>query len=667
MSDLPQFSRVNPSKIEQQLDQLLSEGRQAISAIKKTEAYTWESVAYPLQVSLKKLSEFFSPISHLNAVKNTPDLRKAYEACLPKLSAFYTEFGQDAGLFKAFKSLESTALSPRQKRWVALQLQDLKLSGVDLPADKQVAFKAHQMRLSTLGQQFNNHVLDATNHYSLHIENKNELEGIPEANLQLFKQKAEALKKPGYCLTIDQPSVHAVLTYADNRALRKTLYLAANTKASDQSDEEPSFDNSPIIEEILKLKLASAKLLGFNTYAEQSLATKMAESPEAVLTFLHKLATQAKPFGEKEVMTLKAFAKKSLGIDDLSAWDFSYVSEKYREKHYALSEETLRQYFPADRVLEGLFTLVNRLFGVTFKEQTAFDTYHEDVRLFELIKEGNTIAFCYLDLYARAGKKPGAWMSYVKGRFQYQDGKLQLPIAFLTMNFRQASGDQPALLSHSEVTTLFHEFGHGLHHMLTQVAIIGIAGIDGVEWDAVELPSQLLENWCYEPEVLAMISAHVDTGEPPPQSLLDALLKAKLFNQGYAMLRQLEFALFDLNVHSLDPAPDAKAVQALLEAVRQEVSVLIPPAQIRFQNSFSHIFAGGYAAGYFSYKWAEVLSSDVFSKFEAHGIFDEATAKSFYDEILSQGASRPMSEAFFAFMGRKPDTAALLKHAGLTP
>ncbi len=667
MSDLPQFSRVNPSKIEQQLDQLLSEGQQAISALKKTKTYTWESVAYPLQVSLKKLSEFFSPISHLNAVKNTPELRKAYEACLPKLSAFYTELGQDAGLFKAFESLESTALSPRQKRWVALQLQDLKLSGVDLPADKQAAFKAHQMRLSKLGQQFNNHVLDATNHYSLHIENKNELEGIPEANLQLFKQKAEALKKPGYCLTIDQPSVHAVLTYADNRALRKTLYLAANTKASDQSDEEPSFDNAPIIEEILKLKLASAKLLGFNTYAEQSLAPKMAESPEAVLTFLHKLATQAKPFGEKEVMTLKAFAKKSLGIDDLSAWDFSYVSEKYREKHYALSEETLRQYFPADRVLEGLFTLVNRLFGVTFKEQTAFDTYHEDVRLFELLKEGNTIAFCYLDLYAREGKKPGAWMSDAKGRFQYQDGNVQLPIAFLTMNFRQASGDQPALLSHSEVTTLFHEFGHGLHHMLTQVAIVGIAGIDGVEWDAVELPSQLLENWCYEPEVLAMISAHVDTGEPLPQSLLDALLKAKLFNQGYAMLRQLEFALFDLNVHSLDPAPDANAVQALLEAVREEVSVLIPPAQIRFQNSFSHIFAGGYAAGYFSYKWAEVLSSDVFSKFEAHGIFDEATAKSFYDEILSQGASRPMSEAFLAFMGRKPDTAALLKHAGLAP
>ncbi len=665
IKDLPTFTTINPVNIEKDLDRLLDDSRVQLNKLKAIESVSWNNFAYPLQTIYKNLNDFFSPISHLNAVKDTEALRKAYETCLPKLSAFYTEAAQDTALFQHIESLQSLSLKPIQLRWVTLQLQDLNLSGVGLKTENKTRFKTIQMRLSELSQRFNNNILDATKAYQKHILDLTILKGIPAANLALFKQKAEDSHKKGYLLGIDYPSVHAVLTYAENRELREEIYTASNTKASDQSTEGKQFDNATIIDEILALKLDAANLLGFNHYADNSLAAKMAKDVPEVLSFLNDLGKQTKPFAEKEIVTLRAFAKEALGITDLQAWDFGFVSEKYREQYFSLSEEVIRQYFPADKVLEGLFTLVNRLFDIHITEITHFDTYHKDVRLFQVEKNKKVIAKFYFDLYARDAKKQGAWMSGARSSFQFKDGAQQIPVAFLTTNFRQGAKGKPALLSHREVQTLFHEFGHGLHHMLTTVDIQGIGGISGVEWDAVELPSQLLENWCWEPKVLSLISSHIDTHKPLPPELLDALLKARDFNQGYTMLRQLEFAIFDIKLHALTEAPNTSQVQALLDSVRRDTSLLMPPPSNRFQNGFSHIFAGGYAAGYYSYKWAEVLSSDVFSQFEKNGIFDKKTGQTFVNEILSQGASRPMDEAFFAFMGRKPDTSALLRHSGL--
>ncbi|MCY4043639.1 MAG: M3 family metallopeptidase [Cellvibrionales bacterium] len=661
MTDLlPTFSTIDPAHIENQLDEWLNQARDTIQQLTQINDVNWSSISYPLQTINNSINNFFSPISHLNAVTDNKDLRAAYEACLPKLSAFYTELEQNEALFGQLSTLQSSPLTDLQRRWVELQLKNRKLSGVNLPAEDKETFKAIQMQLSTLGQTFNNHVIDDTTAFELPITDESVLLGLPDAVKTQCKQKAEAKGQEGYLLGIDQPSVHAVMSYAENRELRKQIYFASSTKASDQSHGNKAFDNSATMVSILELKLKASKLLGFNNYAENSLASKMAENVDEVTAFLNDLAEKSKPFAIKEMAQLKTFARDQLEIEKIEAWDINFIAEKYREKTYSLSEEAFRQYFTIDDVLAGFFTLMHELFAVEFKEITAFDTYHKDVRLFQLIKGGEIIAHCYLDLYAREGKKPGAWMSNAQNRFEFADGNLQRPIAFLTMNFRAGTKDQAAKLSHQEITTLFHEFGHGVHHMLTQISIDGIAGIDGVEWDAVELPSQLLENWCYEPEVLKNLS-----NQRLPDEMIKALLDARAFHQGYMMLRQLEFALFDIQLHALTQAPSSDEIQALLDNVRKAVTVIQPPAENRFQHSFSHIFAGGYAAGYYSYKWAEVLSSDVYSAFEETSIYDKATGQRFYDTILSQGASKPMKDAFFAFRGRKPDTSALLRHAGL--
>jgi oligopeptidase A len=659
-NQLPVFSIIDPKLIENQLDQLLNQARKTIQALANVSEVTWSSISFPLQNINNDINNFFSPISHLNSVSDNKELRSAYEACLPKLSAFYTELEQNEVLFNQLVQLEKSALTDLQKRWVELQIKSRKLSGVNLQSDDKKAFKDIQMQLSSLGQAFNNHVIDDTGAFELVINDEEELKGLPDAIKALFKQKAQNKNKSGFLIGIDQPSVHAVMTSAENQTLRKQIYFASSTKASDQSHGDKSFDNSKTMESLLDLKLQSATLLGFSNYTEYSLANKMADSFDEVNAFLDDLAIKSKPFADKEMAILKTFAKESLDLESIDAWDINFVAEKYREKTFSLSEEDFRQYFSIDNVLSGFFKLIRELFAVDFEEITDFDTYHPDVRLFQLKKDSQPIAHCYLDLYAREGKKPGAWMSNAQNRFESQDGSLQLPVAFLTMNFREGIKGESAKLSHQEIATLFHEFGHGIHHMLTQISIDGIAGIDGVEWDAVELPSQLLENWCYEPEVLKNLSS-----QTVPDDMIKALLDARTFHQGYMMLRQLEFALFDIKLHALTTAPNSAEIQTLLDSVRKEVAVIQPPKENRFQHSFSHIFAGGYAAGYYSYKWAEVLSSDVYSAFEETSIYDKTTGGRFFDTILSKGASKPMKEAFFAFRGRKPDTSALLRHSGL--
>ena len=664
---LPEFSKVEPKNIVADLEALLEKNRNDIAAVVEKNAQpTWASLVTPLDEIHDRLCQFWSPISHLNSVQNTPEIREAYNASLPKLSDYYTELGQNKALYEAYKALaesdEAKSLTPAQAEALTQTIRDFELSGVGLEGEPKKRYGEISARLSELGSQFGENVLDSTRAWSKLITDEAELAGLPESALAQAKQMAEAKEQEGWLFTLDIPSYLPVMSYADSQELRKEMYTAYATRASELSSEG-KFDNAPLIDEILALRHEMAQILGFENYAELSVATKMAESGQQVVDFLNDLAVKSKPSAETDLADLKAFAKAEHGVEELNSWDVGYYAEKLREKKYSISQEVLRPYFPINKVLSGLFHTAQTLFGVDIREESDFDTYHKDVQLFTISKNGEDIARFFLDPYAREGKRGGAWMDECRVRRRLGDGRLQLPVAYLVCNFTQPIGDKPALLTHDEVTTLFHEFGHGLHHMLTQVEVSSVSGINGVAWDAVELPSQFMENWCWEPEALAHIAGHFETNEPLPQDLLDKMLAAKNFQSGMQMVRQLEFSLFDFRLHR--EYQDGIKAQDVLDEVRSQVAVTVPPAFNRFQNSFSHIFAGGYAAGYYSYKWAEVLSADAFSKFEEDGIFNTETGAHFRDTILANGGSRPAAELFEAFRGREPSVDALLRHSGI--
>ena len=666
-TSLPEFSKVDPSSVAADLEALLERNRTDIeTVVAKNQQPTWATLVTPLDEIHDRLGQFWSPVSHLNSVQNTPEIREAYNACLPKLSEYYTELGQNKALYEAYKALadseEAKALTPAQSEALTQTIRDFELSGVGLEGEAKQRYGQISARLSELGSQFGENVLDSTHAWSKLITDETELAGLPESALAQAKQMAQAKEQEGWLFTLDLPSYLPVMSYADSQALREEVYTAYATRASELSNEG-KFDNAPLISEILALRHEMAQILGFDNYAELSVATKMAESGQQVVDFLDDLAVKSKPSAEQDLADLKAFAKQEHGIESLNAWDVGYYAEKLREQKFSISQEVLRPYFPINKVLSGLFYTAQTLFGVDIREESGFDTYHNDVQLFTISKNGEDIARFFLDPYAREGKRGGAWMDECRVRRRLEDGRLQLPIAYLVCNFTQPIGDQPALLTHDEVTTLFHEFGHGLHHMLTQVDVSSVSGINGVAWDAVELPSQFMENWCWEPQALAHIAGHFETNEPLPQDLLDKMLAAKNFQSGMQMVRQLEFSLFDFRLHR-EYQEDIQ-VQDILDDVRSKVSVNVPPAFNRFQNSFSHIFAGGYAAGYYSYKWAEVLSADAFSKFEEEGIFNTETGAHFRDTILANGGSRPAAELFEAFRGREPSVDALLRHSGI--
>ena len=670
LEGLPPFSKIKPEFVVPALKDGIANCRKAIDDVLAKKSYTWDDLVLPLEEADDKLSRLFSPVSHLNSVMNNDELREAYEQCLPLISEYSTFVGQHQGLYEAYNALynsdEFKTLTTAQQKSITNALRDFKLSGIALASEDQKRYGEISARLSELSSKFGNNVMDATLAWHKHITDEADLAGLPESALALAADTAKSKELDGWVFTLDFPSYLPIMTYADNRELRKETYTAFSTRASDQGPNAGEFDNSDIMKEALALRHELAQLLGFKSYAEKSLATKMAETPEQVFSFLEDLAAKSKPQAEQEVAELKAYAEQKHGISELEAWDFGYYGEKLKQEKYAISDEVLRPYFPADKVLSGLFETVNRLFGISVNEVTDFDTYHKDVRFFEIVDSNNTLrGRFYLDLYARDRKRGGAWMDDCMGRKVRANGELQTPVAYLVCNFNKAVGDKPALFTHNEVTTLFHEFGHGIHHMLTQVDAAPVAGINGVAWDAVELPSQFLENWCYEEEALSFISGHFETGEPLPKELLDKLLAAKNYNSGMQMLRQIEFSLFDFKIHNDYVAGEPCQIQSVLNDVRSRTSVVHAPEFNRFQHGFSHIFAGGYSAGYYSYKWAEVLSADAYSKFEEEGIFNPQTGQAFMQHILEKGGSEEPMELFKNFRGREPRVDALLRHSGI--
>ena len=667
--DLPSYAAIRPEHVEPAVDRILADNRAAMNQLLEQQSGTpsWDGLVLALDELGARLGQAWSPVSHLNAVCNSPELRAAYEACLPKLSEYWTEIGQNQPLFQAYQALaESPAAAGfdvAQKTILEHALRDFRLSGIDLPAEQQKRYGEIQMKLSELASKFSNQLLDATQAWTKHVTDEAALDGLTDSAKAQMKQAAEAKDLDGWLISLEFPSYFAVMTYANDRALREELYAAYCTRASDQGPNAGKNDNGPVMLEILALRQELAKLLGFGNYAELSLASKMAETTDQVLHFLRDLGTRGKPFAEQDLRELQAFASEQ-GCSDLQSWDVGYYSEKLREQRYSISQEILRAYFPIDKVLSGLFAIVEKLYGIQIEELSGFDSWHPDVRLFEIKENGAHVGRFFFDLYARANKRGGAWMDGARDKRRDADGKLISPVANLVCNFTPAVGGKPALLTHDEVTTLFHEFGHGLHHLLTRVEHAGASGINGVAWDAVELPSQFMENWCWEPEGLALISGHYETGEPLPQDLLDKMLAAKNFQSGLMMVRQIEFSLFDFELHATHG--DGRSVLDVLEGIRQEVSVLRPPAYNRFPNSFAHIFAGGYAAGYYSYKWAEVLSADAFSKFEEEGVFNSSTGRAFREAILARGGSQEPMVLFVDFRGRPPSIDALLRHLGLS-
>jgi oligopeptidase A len=670
-STLPLFSQIKPEHVVPAIDQLLTEARASVDQhLQATNHYTWKNLVEPLEDADDKLSRAWSPVSHMNSVVNSDELREAYNACLPKLSAYSTEMGQNEALFKAYRfiadSEEFKNLDTAQQKIIRNALRDFKLSGIDLDDAKKQRYKEISQELSALTSKFEENLLDATNAWSKLIRDADDLAGLPESALAQAKQTAEHHNEDGWMITLQFPSYISVMTYADNRELRREHYTAFATRASDQGPHAEQWDNSEIMEKILALRHEKARLLGFDNYAELSLATKMAEKPDDVVDFLEDLADRSWRHARKDLAELREFAKKYHGVKDLQPWDIGYYSEKMRQHFYQLSQEEVKTYFPITRVLPGLFAIVEKLYGLQIEEIRDFDSWHPDVRFFQIHDQSGSLrGRFYLDLYARAKKRGGAWMDDCVSRKRSGD-HIQTPVAYLTCNFTPPTGDTPALLTHDEVTTLFHEFGHGLHHMLTQVDHLGVSGINGVEWDAVELPSQFMENWCWEKEALALMSGHYQTDEPLPDALFDKMLAAKNFQSGMMMVRQLEFSLFDFRIHrDYDPKKGGR-IYEILAQVRDQVAVVQPPKFNRFAHSFSHIFAGGYAAGYYSYKWAEVLSSDAYSLFEEKGIFDQETGRSFLTNILEKGGSEDAMDLFVKFRGRKPTIDALLRHNGIT-
>ena len=666
--DLPPYSAIRPEHVEPAISQILADNRQAIDQLLATAHAepSWQGLVLALDELNARLGRAWSPVSHLNAVCNSSEIRAAYEACLPRLSEYFTEMGQNKPLFEAYAAL---AASPQaggfdvaQKTILEHALRDFRLSGIDLPVAEQQRYGAIQMKLSELTSKFSNQLLDATQAWSKHISAEAALAGLSDSAKAQMQQAAQARQLEGWLITLEFPSYYAVMTYADDRALREELYAAYCTRASDQGPHAGQFDNGPLMAEILDLRQELARLLGFANYAELSLASKMAESSEQVLQFLRDLALRSKPFAARDLQALQRFAAAQ-GCSELQSWDLGYYGEKLRQQRYSIAQEQVRAWFPIDKVLSGLFAIVQKLYGIQIKELSGFDTWHADVRLFEITENGQPLGRFFFDLYARANKRGGAWMDGARDQRRNACGQLISPVANLVCNFTPAVNGQPALLTHDEVTTLFHEFGHGLHHLLTEVEHAGASGINGVAWDAVELPSQFMENWCWEPEGLALISAHFETGEPLPQDMLDKMLAAKNFQSGLGMLRQLELSLFDFELHAAHG--DGRSVLQVVESIRAEVAVMRPPAYNRFANGFAHIFAGGYAAGYYSYKWAEVLSADAFSLFEEQGVLNGETGRAFRQAILARGGSQEPMALFVDFRGREPSIDALLRHSGL--
>ncbi|MGE6108818.1 oligopeptidase A [Aeromonas sobria] len=671
MDSLPLFSRIQPEHVQPAVVQAIADSKQKIQdVLAQSGPHTWDSLIAPLEEVNDRLARIWSPVSHLNAVQNSEALRAAHDACLPLLSEFQTYVGQHEGLYEAYSELAQSDDFPRlggaQRKEIENTLRDFRLSGIGLPAEQKQRYGEIQARLSELASRFSNNVLDATMSWSKLVTDEAELAGLPASAKAAARQLAEQKGKEGWLFTLDIPSYLPVMMYADNRALREELYGAYCTRASDQGPNAGKWDNSAIMTELLTLRRELAQLLGFANYAELSLATKMAEKPQQVVGFLTDLAERSLPQGKAELAEIRAFAAEHYDQRDLAAWDLPYYAEKLKQHKFSISDEQLRPYFPAGKVVNGLFEVVRRVFGMKVRERYGIETWHPDVRFFDIFDgEDELRGSFYLDLYAREHKQGGAWMDVCLGRRYRQDGSLQNPVAYLTCNFNGPVDGKPALFTHNEVVTLFHEFGHGIHHMLTQIDVAGVAGINGVAWDAVELPSQFLENWCWESEALAFISSHHETGEPLPADLLEKMLTARNFQAAMQMLRQLEFALFDFRLHQeFDPANPGQ-IPALLAEVRSQVAVLTPPAFNRFQHSFTHIFAGGYGAGYYSYKWAEVLSADAFSRFEEEGIFNQATGQSFLKHILEKGGSKEPMELFRAFRGREPQVDALLRHSGI--
>jgi oligopeptidase A len=646
---------------------LLENGRILIEKLATdSQEPTWDNFAKPLEDMEEHISRAWSQVGHMNAVVNSPELREAYNDSLPKLTDFYSDLSQDERLYAKFRALKNSAgfskLTTAQKKIIENEVRDFRLGGAELAESDKVRFKAIQESLSKLTTKFEENLMDTTNDFAYFVENVADLKGVPEDAIQAAQEAAQADGKTGYKFTLHFPSYMPVLQYGEKRELRELLYRAYATRASEFG--KPEWDNTNLISEILKLRLEAAKLLGFKNYAEMSLATKMADTPKEVISFLDNLAQRAKPFAQQDMKELIEYAQK-LGINDIQAWDVAFVSEKLREDKYAFSDQEVKQYFPEEQVLHGLFKVVETIFGVHVKKSDA-PVWHADAAFYEINDQhGKPVGQFYLDLYARNNKRGGAWMDEAITRRKKGD-HIETPVAFLTCNFSAPVGGKPALFTHDEVITMFHEFGHGLHHMLTKVEEYGVSGIKGVEWDAVELPSQFMENFCWEWDVLRHMTKHVDTGAQLPRELFEKMVAAKNFQAGMQTVRQIEFSMFDMRLHGeFDPHGKANALD-LIEQIRDEVAVVRPPKFNRFPNGFSHIFAGGYAAGYYSYKWAEVLSADAYSMFEENGVLCAETGQRFWHEILSQGGSRPALESFVAFRGRAPDIEALLRHNGMT-
>ncbi len=664
---LPRFAAVRPEHIAPAVDRLLQENRAIIAHLTRPQTPTsWDAFVAPLEDANERLARAWGVVGHLHGVLDSPELRAAYNQNQPKIVQYYTELGQNLALFEKYKALQASpgfaALTPAQHKIVDNEIRDFRLSGAELPPEEKQRFAAIAEELAQLATKFSENLLDATNAFSLYIEDAGELDGLPADVIESARAAAAKEGKPGWKFSLQAPSYVPFMQYAARRERREQMYRAYVTRASEFGP--PELDNTPLIRRILALHHEAAQLLGYANYAEVSLVPKMAQSPRQVLDFLDDLAARALPFARKDYAELCEFAAAEPGLARPEAWDLAYVSEKLRAARYAFSDQEVKQYFPEAKVMQGMFRVVETIFGVRIEPDEA-ETWDPAVRFFRVNDaDGNIVGQFYLDPYARDTKRGGAWMDEAISRRRLDAG-VQTPVAYLTCNFSAPVGDKPALFTHDEVLTLFHEFGHGLHHLLTRVDYVGVSGIHGVEWDAVELPSQFMENFCWEWEVLEHMTAHVDSGEPLPRALYDKMLAAKNFQSGMQTVRQLEFSLFDMHLHyDFDVAGD-QTPQQLLDAIRSRVAVALPPAYNRFQNNFSHIFAGGYGAGYYSYKWAEVLSADAYSLFEENGVLDRRSGRRFRDEILAVGGSRPALQSFVAFRGREPRVDALLRHNGM--
>ncbi|MFM0630160.1 M3 family metallopeptidase [Paraburkholderia xenovorans] len=683
-SDLPRFGEIRPEHVTPALDVLLADAAAAVErAAQPITPASWADVVEPVERATEPLSRAWSVVGHLNAVADTPELRAVYGENLPRVTEFWSSVGQNLALYEKYKALNASSdfasLTDERKKILGNALRDFRLSGAELPEDQKPHFAELQERQAALSKAFSDHVLDATNAYAYVVEagDETQLVGLPEDVVEAAKEAAEREGKTGYKFTLHFPSYFPVMQYSENRPMREAMYRAYVTRASELGPQygngRPEWDNTAVLADQLKLRAEEAHMLGFNNFAEVSLAPKMAESPAQVMSFLEDLATRARPHAEQDWKELREFAANELGMSELQPWDMTFAAERLRQKRYSFSENEVKQYFPEDAVFKGLFKVTETLFGVRIRRDDAA-VWHPDVRFFRVEnQDGGLVAQFYLDLYAREGKRGGAWMDDARGRHKHTHGSVQTPVAYLTCNFSAPVGGKPACFTHDEVITLFHEFGHGLHHMLTRVDELGVSGINGVEWDAVELPSQFMENFCWEWDVLSDMTSHVETAKPLPRDLFDKMLAAKNFQSGLGTLRQIVFSMFDMQLHTGFDASGTKNATELASEINERFHVVPQAPFSRWPNTFSHIFAGGYAAGYYSYKWAEVLSADAYAAFEeaaqaaSGSVLDQATGLRYRKEILEVGGSRPAMESFKAFRGREPNIDALLRHNGMSP